>query len=464
MDNENLTDNNLLEIFKEDISANLNDIVNAGVAVWRINRDNQLVVVPVKKLGQYLGDKDDENSGYYIEKNWRERIKEHESFLTGKSAPVEEPSIKDVQKFGNVEKQSVIFHDMPVAEREGVLDKCISSLMKIRPDTLDVGLTVKMVEIMSSSLFANNANLEDNLKSENMKDDIYGVLTRSELIVQILVSLFNQKKYSYEDMDIIETISTGSKTIDHINKVFLRFLMFSIFFNDYIGEGLFTKNIRGVFRDRYLRYYKKKFPDMNISVERIFKDGIRRIDKDKELQNYMLGAILFDIGKLCNIKYHDSLDPYNEEIVKKHALNGYNMIVSAHRYPFPVLAMAAFHHEYYGAKGSYNFTKPLLSRFSGKHLNEENIKYFISYEKEDFIHGESLAFFPCKVLEIIDVFDAMIYKKNIPILETLNTMKKEFIIRNLKLDPILFRIFLEYQVRCTSITASDMEDIDSLLG
>jgi len=320
-----------------------------------------------------------------------------------------------------------------------------------------------MVEVLSKSLYANNADLEDSVSTSDVKGNIYGVLVKSKWIIQILIDLFDQRKYPYNDLNVIDQISTGSKTIDHINKTFLRFLTFCIFFNDYIGEGLFTKNIRGAYKDRYHRNYRKRFPDMEVTIEKIFKNGIRRIDKEKELQDYVLGALLFDMGKLSDIKYHDSTEEYDQEIVKKHVLNSFNIVTKAKQYPFSVLAMSVFHHEYYGGKGSYNFTRPLLSRFSGKKITEDSIKYFISYDKEDFVNGISLSYFPCKIIEIIDIYDALVCKKSIPVIEALRIMKKEFITLNLKIDPILFRIFLEYNTRCGSIKPEEMEEIDSII-
>ena len=168
-----------------------------------------------------------------------------------------------------------------------------------------------------------------------------------------------------------------------------------------------------MYKDRYHRYYKKRFPDVEVTIEKIFQDGVRRIDMEKEIEAYSLGALLFDMGKIRDIKYHDSADPFNEETIKKHVLNGFNMIVKAKQYPFDVMAMAVFHHEYYGGKGSYNFTKPLLSKFSGKKFTEDNIKYFITYDKDQFINGTALSYFPCKMIEMLDVFDALTGKKSI---------------------------------------------------
>ena len=61
-----------------------------------------------------------------------------------------------------------------------------------------------------------------------------------------------------------------------------------------------------------------------------------------------------------------------------------------------------------------------------------------------------MAFFPAKLLEIIDVFDALtdpnrVYKKPLTTEEALELMQKQFVEDNLKLDPILLDLFMEYQ-------------------
>ncbi|MFH0974240.1 MAG: hypothetical protein V1874_00485 [Spirochaetota bacterium] len=463
-----VSEKDMQEISVEEITKNLNDITTVNVAVWRKNNINQLVVLPVKKLDEYLKEKDADKFKFFIDKNWKERIKEHKAELKNQEpapeAPDDSQAMKQVEKFGKVDEQVSLFGKMSVVEREEILDECISKLSEdSEKKQLNIDSIVYMVSVLSNTFYANNANLEQNIATENVKDNINGVLVKSAWIVKILIDLFDQKKYPYGDLKIIEKISTGSKTIDHINKVFLRFVSFCSFYNEYIGEGLFTKNIRGAFKDKYHRHYKKRLPTEEVSIERIFKDGIRRIDKEKEIQNYILGALLFDIGKLRYIGYHDGSDPYDEDTVKKHALHGYNMLIKARQYPFEVFAMAVFHHEYYGGKGSYGFTKPLLSKFTGKKFTEEDFKYFISYNKDDFIHGISLAYFPCKVLEIIDIFDALTGKKNYPVVEALTIMKKEFITKSFKIDPVIFKIFLEYNVKCGTLENSKLEEIDNII-
>jgi HD-GYP domain-containing protein (c-di-GMP phosphodiesterase class II) len=458
----------MLEISTEEITTNLKEIIATNVAVWRKNIDGQQVVLPVKKLDEYLKDKDAGNFKFYIDARWKERIKEFESAqkVQKENIPViDETTLKkETAKFGRVEEQEALFRKMTVVEREEVLDDCITRLHEDGQNMkLDIVLIIKMVNVISNTFYANNADIEANVATESQKESIYGVLVKSDWIVKLLLNHFSRENYPYSDLKIIDKISTGSATIDHINKTFLRFVSFCTFYNEFIDKGLFTKNIRASYKEKYQRYYKKQFPEIEVTIEKIFQDGVRRIEKEKELPAYALGALMFDIGKIRDIKYHDGADPYNEEAVKKHSLNGFNMIVKAKQYSFEVMAMVVFHHEYYNGKGSYKFTKPLLSKFTGKKTAEENIKYFITYDKDEFLNSISLSYFPCKVMEIVDVYTALSGKKNIPPFEALKIMKKEFITKSLKIDPILFKIFMEYNIKCGIITEKEMEGIDAII-
>src|SRR5208337_2053102 len=322
---------------------------------------------------------------------------------------------------------------------------------------------VSMVDVVAYTFYANHANLLDITESPNLRNNIMGIMVKTRWILSNLIELLRLGLYSYKDFNFIEEIATRSTTFDHITRVLLKFIAFCIFFNHYIDKGFIAKNIRAVFRDKYVRYYKKRLDVKSISIETIFKDGIRRIDETTELVEYSLGALLFDMGKLPDLQYHDSIDNYDEKIVKKHVLNSYNMIVNANIYSFTVSSMAAFHHELYGSNAGYNFTNAIISKLSKVKRDTVNINYFITYDEKEFINGLALAYFPIKILEIVDIFDALKNKKKKSTFETLLMMKKEFITKSLKIDPILYTIFLEFNQNCGLIDPKEYEDIDAII-
>ena len=455
---------NLIKISREEIIKNIHDILSNSIPVWRKNIDGIMVPIPVDKLEQYLGENLNEIV-FYIDKNWKIRVKN--SQLSNQNNKFQIPSlIKQLEQYGDVAEQAGRFQKMTIVDREEILDQGLEQLTGIKENKvkLDISAIISMVEVVAYTFYAHHANLQDITKSPNLRNNIQGVMGKTRWILSILIDLLRMGLFNFQDFNIIEDISTQSITFDHIIRVLLKFNAFCIFFNYYIDQGLITKNIRAVFKDKYLQYYRKRLDIDIISIESVFKDGIRRIDETDELLDYSMGALLFDMGKLPDLQYHDSVDTnYDDKIVKRHALNSYNMIMNTKMYPFAVPAMAAFHHELYGSKTGYNFTNAIISKLYKIKRDDTKASYFITYDEKDFINGLALAYFPIKILEIIDIYDALKNKKKRSAFETLMMMKKEFITQSLKIDPILFAIYLEFNNRCGLIDAKDFEDIDSII-
>lgn len=448
-----------LKITKQEIIQNYQDIKKCKVPIWRINIDNKWVTIPIDNLDYYLGEENREEITLYIEKDWQTRISE-----CIENSDMQISPMKEAEKYGKVNDQVKRFKNISIVEREEILDECLARFNRLESKNahLDLYAVVQMVEVIANTFYSNYANLEDNMDSVNIRGKLQGVYGKTRWAIQILIKIFSKKDiYNYCDFNIIDNISTGSYTMDHMSRVFLKFIIFCLFYNDYIDEGLIN---RGEFKDKYLRYYKKKFPlEANMAVETVFKDGMRRIDIESELESYAVGALLYDIGKIVEIDYHDGEDEYKDNIVKKHVLHGFNMIIKAKSYSFDIAAMVAFHHEYYSSNGSYNFSNPIISKFTTKKRTDDIAKYFMTKNINEFNDGIALAFFPCKILEIIDVYDALTSKRKKEKVEALKIMKKEFIIKQLKIDPILYDIFIEYLTRSKVILPRDREEIDSLI-
>ena len=69
--------------------------------------------------------------------------------------------MKEVEKFGKVEEQVSLFGKMTVVEREEILDECLGSLSEVKEaGKLDISLIVKMVNVISNTFYANNADIE----------------------------------------------------------------------------------------------------------------------------------------------------------------------------------------------------------------------------------------------------------------------------------------------------------------
>ena len=471
-ENKTILYNNTVEltsITNDGIINNLADLVTSKIAIFRMNVENKLVTIPIEKLEQYLGESLSTDAVFYIEKDWNQKVRKY--YDANQSSPLNKAEsggksgvMELVEKYGNTNEMIKNYHMISIEEREEILDKSIEGLHELnnKKTAIDMDSIVKMVDVIAKTFYANYANLEDNLSSENVKNNLHGIFVKTEWVIQLIIEIFKNNGSALDIYKKIDSISTGSPTIDNMNKGLLWFIGFCLFFNDYIDKGLVTKKIRVEFKDKYSRYYKKRMNDDMTSIERIIKGGLKKIDAEKELPVYAMGALLYDIGKIPFVGYHDSEDGYDENMVKMHVLLGYNMIFKTRKYQFTVAAMAAFHHEYYGGRGGYNFTNPIVSKLNQKKRTEESAQYFITCDEKEFREGVALALFPCKLIEIIDIYNALIRKKNSHY-DSMKILKKNFITQSLKIDPLIFEIFLEFKQKCGLISLEERKEIDAII-
>ena len=114
-------------------------------------------------------------------------------------------------------------------------------------------------------------------------------------------------------------------------------------------------------------------------------------------------------------------------------------------YPKEAGLITGYHHEYYGDPDGYGPFREDLQKYK-KQKPDTKQDYCVAYEIESILAFKALAYFPAKVLEIIDVYDSLtdprrVYRKAMSLEEALDMMYKEFIIKRRKIDPILFDIF-----------------------
>ena len=380
------------------------------------------------------------------------------------------------KKLGNPEKIIDDLKKLSDIDHEELFDKHLDKLYSYNKDSfqsLNQDILYDMVEILTYTFYANYVNINnslfqnsshsDKLRSENAPHFSVGIYTKTGWIIKLMIEYFQNPKLRLVDLRLINLFTTGSLTTDLVSKNFMWLLAFITYYNYYIDSGLVTKNIRSDFKNKYHRYYKRRLPSLNSRIEIVIKGGTRQIDIEKELPIYALGALLHDIGKIPHINCHDGNMQTTEDKLKLHTLSGFKLLAQTKQYTFPILAMTAFHHEYYDGKKSYNLTNSLIEKLFQRKRTDASILNFISYDVKDFIDGSAFAFFPPKFIEIIDTYTELISKEKLSTAEALIIMKREYIAYSLQLDPILFEIFLEFMCKCELLNNNEKAQVDEII-
>ncbi len=455
----------LIHISWDEVSQNLDDIKKSGAPIWRQKKDGKFVTIPPSKLDQFLGGKQASTINFFIEKEWRNRILNKDAKFDPtkletetqkpekkiKPKPKPEPVTPKVDNKLKIDYNN--YNEMPFQEREEKLSEGIDEFNKRVElyDKIDMDTINDLVDIVSDTWHINRSALNENTDSKENEQSqmlftqsLERLVEKTNVLVESILSLLNLDIMKYSDLNLIENISTGSVTVDHINKVLLRFIPYCVYYNEYFTSGR-IKKIRANFQKRFKNYYR----DKEVRLETIFKGGIRRLTEE-EMHAYSLGALLHDIGKLPEIDYHDNKGPDDRKKIMSHGPLSYNMIIKSKMFSWDVAYMALLHHEYYSDPSGYNFSVQLFPKLSKNKAEGSQVSFFISYDINDLKEGNAVAYFPAKVLEIIDVYDELIEKNlsgkggGYTPEEALVIMMKDYIVKSLRLDPILFAIFVDF--------------------
>lgn len=500
----------LLEEYKDKIIA-------AQIPLWHKKSDGKLIIIPLEKFDIYVARR---TLDFYLEENWvlrldHERLLEKEREIKGAKPSPKKKSLKEIisyveglgidEQIVYLQKTVAVFNDLKqskdvpkfkaIRQAAGqfgrvvlinniVLNKKNTGIaLNWPPDVLSRFLSLhKSFQLNEQKLyyngffqrhnFINNYATTTFLDEEQKKDvlrlgQLAGKLLAEKLkiikenirIIDSLLDLFEKNQISYRDVVLLNEKITGSTAMDHSIRTTFLFILFANFFNEYLNNSGANK-IRVDFNKRYKRYYQSLFVGREVSLQYVFKKGLRPLDKDV-IKNCTLGVSLHDISKYADLDYHDSNAPFDFKKVNQHALKGYlllanllNEIESNNIYynPEELGLIIAQHHDYYDSSKKQGHASAGIILHQKYNQNEprEKVKYFMSYEASDFFkkeHESALVFLPAKMLEIIDIFDALTdrHKKrgpNLPLEDALKLMKKEFLEEQRKIDPILFNMFV----------------------
>ncbi len=316
--------------------------------------------------------------------------------------------------------------------------------------------TIQVVSALTDSAqdasLINKTLIDDSLDLENQeaKERSKEMVSRTEELVKSSTSLIDESIFHGELFDSIVNKSNGT-VVQHMTRTYVRSVSFLLHYNKKILNSSLPNRIRIEFKKKYKPYYTRLLPNLHsddVVLERVFYSGMQAISP-QQIHRFATGFLLHDVGKAKDIDYHEGNEGYNREKIVDHVKQGYLAIVNKTVYPVEVSLITGYHHEYYGHSSGYGFYRAQLNRFLKEHP-KHRMGYVMSYTLKPVLNFETLSFFPAKVLEIVDVFDALTdpnrtYKEPLPADDALQLMRREFVENELKLDPILLDLFIEYR-------------------
>jgi len=350
-------------------------------------------------------------------------------------------------------KRYTTFAELSEDERLERMKQCKDRLLaliaqKPRQERL---VTEALVETTQDAILHNHTALMEalNLSEDDAKQKTQNLVESTRDIVKASSQLISANIFNDDLMDTLVSKSNGT-IIQHMTRVYLKGLAFLAYYNKLVSSSSIIQKLRISFIENYIHFYRSLLPHLHledITLERVFLGGMRAIPEHM-FYNWAIGFMVHDIGKAAAVEYHEGEGAYNRELVMEHVKVGYNSIINKTNYPKEAGLIAGYHHEYYGDPSGYGFFRNGLELYR-KRSPQAKQDYCIAYEIEPIINYQALAFFPAKILEIIDVFDSLTdpnrkYRKAMTANDALAMMEEEFINKNHKLDIILFEIFKRF--------------------
>ncbi|MDR0473017.1 MAG: metal-dependent phosphohydrolase [Treponema sp.] len=305
--------------------------------------------------------------------------------------------------------------------------------------------STKNAALINHTVLVNSMHITDSEAkklTQNMVNSTFNMVESSAQLVSANI---------LEDEMMNNLIEKSNGTIiNHITKTYINGVSFLAYYNNLVSSSSKIARLRIVFAEKYLKYYRPLLPHIEaekITLERVFYKGMRAISPELFVR-WAVGFLIHDIGKAASVQYHEGEGAYNRDIVIEHVKLGYKYIMDKTNFPKEAGIIAGYHHEYYGDSAGYGYFRAYETQYKKAHPYAKH-DFCISYELEPMLEYKTLAYFPAKVLEIIDIYDSMTdphrkYKAALSHDEAIETMRDEFITNALKIDPIIFDFFVSF--------------------
>ncbi len=338
-------------------------------------------------------------------------------------------------------------------ERVGLLKRTTERLneLALRDDTDQEEVASALVEATQDATMANRAMLLEALRLGNDQAKAYTqqMVIETHKMVKSTIRLVDSEVYNDELVRAVVEKSNGT-VVQHMTRVFLSGLEFLLHYNREVMTRGIANRIRVRFARDYKDFYRTLLPHLHedyVSLEHVFLGGMKALN-EVEINKFATGFLVHDVGKAEDIEYHEGDAGYDRETVERHVKIGYRAVMEKTSYPREAALITGYHHEYYGHPAGYGYFREFLDAY--KEANPAATQdYIMSYTMEPLIDYQVLAYFPAKMLEIVDVFDSLTdpnrrYRSPLSPEDAIAMIRQQFVVENRKIDPILFNLFEEF--------------------
>ena len=312
-------------------------------------------------------------------------------------------------------------------------------------------ITEALVETTRDVVLHNHAAIMNamNLSEEKAKEQTKNMVESTRDLVKMSSQLISTNIFNDDLMNTLVSKSNGT-IIQHMTRTYLEGLAFLTYYNNLVSSSSIIKKLRIAFNEKYLSFYQSLLPHVHpedITLEKVFLGGMRAIPAIT-FYDWATGFLLHDIGKAAAVEYHEGELSYNHDIVMEHVKVGYTAIMNKTNYAEDTGLITGYHHEYYGDPSGYGFFRIGLEQYKKQNPHARQ-DFCIAYDVKPMKEYAALGYFPAKLLEIIDVFDALTdpnrkYRKALTRKEAFVMMREEFINKHQKIDLILFDLFSKF--------------------
>lgn len=366
----------------------------------------------------------------------------------------EPPSASDSRSISNFGGVYDRYKSMEAPERVGLLKRTTEMLESIaQEEGVDEAVVAEsLVQATENATMANRATLLEALRLGNDQAKAYTmeIVKETHKMVRSTMRLVDSAVYNDDLVRAVVEKSNGT-VVQHMTRVFLNGLEFLLYYNKQVMTKGIANRIRIRFARDYKDYYRTLLPHLHedyVTLEHVFYGGMKALN-ETEINKFATGFLVHDVGKAEDIEYHEGDAGYDRETVERHVKLGYKAVMEKTNYPREAALITGYHHEYYGHPAGYGYFREFLDAYK-KSNPQATQDYIMSYTMEPLIDYQVLAYFPAKMLEIVDVFDSLTdpnrkYREPLSAREALEMIETEFVVKNRKIDPILFHVFLEFQ-------------------